>query len=148
MCTACRPPGLLAKMASTADAVSDGRITLGLGAGWHFEEYRAFGYPFDHRFERFEETLRIIAPLVRGETVTFDGSYHRADEAVLMPLGRSIPILIAAFRPRMLRLTARYADAWNTPGTGCRTTSSVGRSITWTLRSRQKAAIPRRCAEP
>jgi alkanesulfonate monooxygenase SsuD/methylene tetrahydromethanopterin reductase-like flavin-dependent oxidoreductase (luciferase family) len=101
-------------MAATADSVSGGRITLGLGAGWHFEEYRAFGYPFDHRFERFEETLRIIAPLVRGETVTFDGSYHRADEAVLMPLGGSIPILIAAFRPRMLRLTARYADAWNT----------------------------------
>jgi alkanesulfonate monooxygenase SsuD/methylene tetrahydromethanopterin reductase-like flavin-dependent oxidoreductase (luciferase family) len=94
--------------------VSGGRITLGLGAGWHFEEYRAFGYPFDRRFERFEETLRIIAPLVRGDTVTFDGTYHRADEAVLMPLGRSIPILIAAFRPRMLRLTARYADAWNT----------------------------------
>jgi alkanesulfonate monooxygenase SsuD/methylene tetrahydromethanopterin reductase-like flavin-dependent oxidoreductase (luciferase family) len=42
-------------------------------------------YPFDHRFERFEETLRIIAPLVRGDTVTFDGTYHRADEAVLMP---------------------------------------------------------------
>jgi len=78
MCTAYRPPGLLAKMAATADSVSGGRITLGLGAGWHFEEYRAFGYPFDHRFERFEETLRIIAPLVRGETVTFDGSYHRA----------------------------------------------------------------------
>ena len=114
MCTAYRPPGLLAKMAATADAVSGGRITLGLGAGWHFEEYRAFGYPFDHRFERFEETLRIIAPLVRGDTVTFEGTYHRADEAVLMPLGRSIPVLIAAFRPRMLRLTARYADAWNT----------------------------------
>jgi alkanesulfonate monooxygenase SsuD/methylene tetrahydromethanopterin reductase-like flavin-dependent oxidoreductase (luciferase family) len=114
MCTAYRPPGLLAKMAATADAVSGGRITLGLGAGWHFEEYRAFGYPFDHRFERFEETLRIIAPLVRGEIVTFDGSYHCADEAVLMPLGRPIPILIAAFGPRMLALTARYADAWNT----------------------------------
>ena len=114
MCTAYRPPALLAKMAATADAVSGGRITLGLGAGWHFEEYRAFGYPFDHRFERFEETLRIIAPLVRGDTVTFDGTYHRSDEAVLMPLGRSIPILIAAFRPGMLRLTARHADAWNT----------------------------------
>jgi alkanesulfonate monooxygenase SsuD/methylene tetrahydromethanopterin reductase-like flavin-dependent oxidoreductase (luciferase family) len=114
MCTAYRPPGLLAKMAATADAVSGGRITLGLGAGWHVEEYRAFGYPFDHLVERFEETLRIIVPLVRGETVSFEGTYHRADEAVLMPLERSIPILIAAFGSRMLRLAARYADAWNT----------------------------------
>jgi alkanesulfonate monooxygenase SsuD/methylene tetrahydromethanopterin reductase-like flavin-dependent oxidoreductase (luciferase family) len=114
MCTAYRPPGLLAKMAVTADAVSGGRITLGVGAGWHVEEYRAFGYPFDNRVERFEETLRIIAPLVRGESVTFDGLYHSADEAVLMPFERRIPLLVAAFRPRMLRLTARYADAWNT----------------------------------
>jgi alkanesulfonate monooxygenase SsuD/methylene tetrahydromethanopterin reductase-like flavin-dependent oxidoreductase (luciferase family) len=114
MCTAYRPPGLLAKMAATADAVSGGRITLGLGAGWHFEEYRAFGYPFDHRVDRFEETLEIIAPLVRGETVRFDGTYHHAEGAELIPFARPIPILIAAFGPRMLRLTARFADAWNT----------------------------------
>jgi alkanesulfonate monooxygenase SsuD/methylene tetrahydromethanopterin reductase-like flavin-dependent oxidoreductase (luciferase family) len=114
MCAAYRPPGLLAKMAATADAVSGARITLGLGAGWHFEEYRAFGYPFDRRVERFEESLRVIVPLVRGETVTFHGEYHSAEDAVLMPLQRSIPILIAAFGSRMLRLTARYADAWNT----------------------------------
>jgi alkanesulfonate monooxygenase SsuD/methylene tetrahydromethanopterin reductase-like flavin-dependent oxidoreductase (luciferase family) len=113
-CTAYRPPGLLAKMAATADAVSGGRITLGLGAGWHGEEYRAFGYPFDHRVERFEEALRIIVPLVRGERVTLDGAYHGAEDAELLPLGRSIPVLIAAFGRRMLRLTARYADAWNT----------------------------------
>jgi alkanesulfonate monooxygenase SsuD/methylene tetrahydromethanopterin reductase-like flavin-dependent oxidoreductase (luciferase family) len=114
LCTAYRPPGLLAKMAVTADAVSGGRLTLGIGAGWHFEEYRAFGYPFDHRVERFEETLKIIAPLVRGETASLDGTYHRAEEAVLMPFERRIPILVAAFGPRMLRLTARLADAWNT----------------------------------
>jgi alkanesulfonate monooxygenase SsuD/methylene tetrahydromethanopterin reductase-like flavin-dependent oxidoreductase (luciferase family) len=114
MCTAYRPPGLLAKMAATADAVSGGRLTLGVGAGWHFEEYRAFGYPFDDRVGRFEETLKIIAPLVRGATVTFEGRYHSADDALLMPFERRIPLLVAAFRPRMLRLAARYADAWNT----------------------------------
>jgi alkanesulfonate monooxygenase SsuD/methylene tetrahydromethanopterin reductase-like flavin-dependent oxidoreductase (luciferase family) len=113
MCTAYRPPGMLAKMAVTADAVSGGRLTLGVGAGWHTEEYGAFGYPFDDRVGRFEEVIAIIAPLLRGETVTVDGRYHSVDGAVLMPFDRRIPILIAAFRPRMLRLTARYADAWN-----------------------------------
>jgi alkanesulfonate monooxygenase SsuD/methylene tetrahydromethanopterin reductase-like flavin-dependent oxidoreductase (luciferase family) len=114
MCTAYRPPGMLAKMAATADAVSGARLILGLGAGWHTEEYDAFGYPFDHRVDRFEETLEIIAPLVRGESVTFEGTYHRAQDAALMPLERRIPILIAAFGERMLRLTARFADVWNT----------------------------------
>jgi alkanesulfonate monooxygenase SsuD/methylene tetrahydromethanopterin reductase-like flavin-dependent oxidoreductase (luciferase family) len=114
MCTAYRPPGMLAKMAASADAVSGGRLTLGIGAGWHSEEYRAFGYPFDDRVGRFEETLKIIAPLLRGESVSFSGRYHQANQAVLMPFERPIPLLVAAFRPRMLRLTARYADAWNT----------------------------------
>jgi alkanesulfonate monooxygenase SsuD/methylene tetrahydromethanopterin reductase-like flavin-dependent oxidoreductase (luciferase family) len=114
MCASYRPPGLLAKMAASADAVSGGRVTLGVGAGWHDEEYRAFGYPFDHLADRFEESMRIIAPLVRGETVTFAGRYHSVEDAVLMPLDRRIPILIAAKGPRMLRLTARYAEAWNT----------------------------------
>ena len=113
-CTAYRPPALLAKMAVTADAVSGGRLTLGVGAGWHFEEYRAFGYPFENRAGRFEESMTIIAPLVRGETVTFAGRYHAVDGAVLLPFERRIPILIAAKGPRMLRLTARFADAWNT----------------------------------
>jgi alkanesulfonate monooxygenase SsuD/methylene tetrahydromethanopterin reductase-like flavin-dependent oxidoreductase (luciferase family) len=113
-CTAYRPPAMLAKMAVTADAVSGGRLTLGVGAGWHAEEYEAFGYPFDDRVGRFEEAMAIVVPLVRGETVTFDGRYHAVDGAVLMPFERRVPILIAAFGPRMLRLTARYADAWNT----------------------------------
>jgi alkanesulfonate monooxygenase SsuD/methylene tetrahydromethanopterin reductase-like flavin-dependent oxidoreductase (luciferase family) len=114
MCTAYRPPGMLAKMAAGADAVSGGRLILGLGAGWHDEEYAAFGYPFDHRAGRFEESMAIIAPLVRGESVRFHGRYHSVDGAELLPFDRRIPILIAARGPRMLRLTARYADAWNT----------------------------------
>jgi probable F420-dependent oxidoreductase len=115
MCTAYRNPGLLAKMAATADAVSGGRLTLGLGAGWHDSEYQAFGYPFDHRVSRFEEALRIIAPLVRGESVTSSGAYYRADDGVLLPTPkRPIPILVGGNGPRILRLTARYADGWNT----------------------------------
>ncbi len=115
MCASFRNPALLAKMAATADAVSGGRLILGLGAGWHDPEFEAFGYPVDHRVGRLEEALQIIHPLVRGERVTFTGRYHHARDAVLLPApDRPIPILVAAKGPRMLRLTARHADAWNT----------------------------------
>ena len=115
LCSSFRDPSLVAKMAATADEVSGGRLILGLGAGWHDAEYDAFGFPKDHRVERFEEALRIIRPLLRGETVTFEGEYVTARDAVLEPPpSRDIPILVAAFGPRMLRLTARHADAWNT----------------------------------
>jgi alkanesulfonate monooxygenase SsuD/methylene tetrahydromethanopterin reductase-like flavin-dependent oxidoreductase (luciferase family) len=116
LATSFRPAGLLAKMAVTADDVAGGRLILGLGCGWHEPEYRAFGYPFDHRVGRFEEALQILVPLVRGERVTFEGPWNRVDDAVLLPPPSrpSMPILIAAKGERMLRLTARHADAWQT----------------------------------
>ena len=115
LCSSFRSPSLVAKMAVTADEVSGGRLILGLGAGWHDAEYDAFGFPKDRRVDRFEEALRIVVPLLRGETVTFDGAYFSARDAVLEPPpSRRIPVLVAAFGPRMLRLTARHADAWNT----------------------------------
>jgi probable F420-dependent oxidoreductase len=116
-CTSFRNPGLLAKMATTLDEVSGGRSVLGLGAGWHEPEYAAFGYPFDHRVGRFEEAVQVIVPLLRGETVSFSGQYVQIQQARLLPRGPSPkgpPILIAGKGPRMLRLTATYADAWNT----------------------------------
>src|SRR5688572_1561297 len=116
LATSFRPPGLTAKMAAVADEVSGGRIILGLGCGWHEPEYRAFGYPFDHRVGRFEEALRIIVPLLRGERVTVHGVWSKAEDAVLLPPPRraDLPILVAAKGDRMLRLTARHADAWQT----------------------------------
>ena len=116
LATSFRPAGLLAKMAVTADDVAGGRLILGLGCGWHEPEYRAFGYPFDHRVGRFEEALQILVPLIRGERVTFEGPWNRVEDAVLLPPPRrpSMPILIAAKGERMLRLTARHADAWQT----------------------------------
>jgi alkanesulfonate monooxygenase SsuD/methylene tetrahydromethanopterin reductase-like flavin-dependent oxidoreductase (luciferase family) len=114
-CTSFRHPALLAKMATTADTISRGRLILGLGAGWYDPEYTAFGYPTDHRVGRFEEAISIIGPLVRGEHVTMAGTYYQVRGAVLRPPPeRPIPILVAAKGGRMLRLTARYADAWNT----------------------------------
>jgi alkanesulfonate monooxygenase SsuD/methylene tetrahydromethanopterin reductase-like flavin-dependent oxidoreductase (luciferase family) len=115
LCSSFRHPSTVAKMAATADEVSGGRLILGLGAGWHDAEYDAFGFAKDHRVDRFEEALGIVVPLLRGETVTFDGRYFTTRDAVLEPPpSRDIPVLVAAFGPRMLRLTARHADAWNT----------------------------------
>src|SRR5687768_18298009 len=80
-----RNPALTAKMAAELDEVSGGRLILGLGCGWHEPEFTAFGYPFDHRVSRFAEGLEIIIPLLRGKTVTFEGRYHRATHAELVP---------------------------------------------------------------
>lgn len=116
-CTSFRPPALLAKMADTLDEISGGRFILGLGAGWHQPEYEAFGYPFDHLASRFEEALQIIVPLLREGHVDFQGNYYQVHNCVLRPRGPSHagpPILIGAHRPRMMRLAAQYAGAWNT----------------------------------
>ena len=116
-CTSFRNPALLAKMADALDEISDGRFILGLGAGWHQPEYDAFGYPFDHRAARFEEALKIIVPLLREGHVDFKGEYYEARDCELRPRGPSRngpPIWIGARQPRMLRLVAQYADAWNT----------------------------------
>jgi alkanesulfonate monooxygenase SsuD/methylene tetrahydromethanopterin reductase-like flavin-dependent oxidoreductase (luciferase family) len=116
-CTAFRNPALIAKIATAMDEVSEGRFTLGLGAGWNEVEFRAFGLPFDQRVARFEEALQIIVPLLRGGHVDFGGAHYRAPDCANLPRGPSPhgpPILVGAFGPRMLRLAARYAEAVNT----------------------------------
>ena len=115
-CTGYRNPALLAKMATTVDEISGGRLVLGLGAGWAESEFRALGFPFDHRVGRFEEAIQIIAGLLRGGRVDFEGAFHAALDCELRPLGHrphGLPIMVGASGPRMLGLTARYADAWN-----------------------------------
>ena len=116
LATPFRPPAWLAKAAATADAIAGGRLILGLGAGWHEPEFTAFGYPFDHRVGRFEEALDVILPLLGGERVTYHGRWTHVEDCVLLPPPPRphTPILIAAKGDRMLRLTARRADAWNT----------------------------------
>jgi alkanesulfonate monooxygenase SsuD/methylene tetrahydromethanopterin reductase-like flavin-dependent oxidoreductase (luciferase family) len=121
VCTQFRNPALLAKMADTLDEVCRGRLILGLGAGWHEPEFKAFGYPSDHLVGRFEEALQIICPLLRTGRVDFAGKYYQAPDCELAPRGprpTGLPILIAGENPRMLRLTARYADMWNTAWLG------------------------------
>lgn len=111
-----RNPAVLAKMAVTVDEVSDGRLLLGIGAGWNEPEFDAFGIPFDHLVSRFEEALAILLPLLRSGRADFAGRFHRAHGAELQPRGPRAsgpPILIAGRGPRMLRLVAEHADAWN-----------------------------------
>ena len=117
-CTGYRNPALQAKIAETVDEISRGRLILGLGAGDFESEHRAFGYQWDNRVSRFEESLQIIRALLRGETVSVDGEYYAVEECTIRPRGPrpgGIPIMIgsSAARPRMARLTAMYADIWN-----------------------------------
>jgi alkanesulfonate monooxygenase SsuD/methylene tetrahydromethanopterin reductase-like flavin-dependent oxidoreductase (luciferase family) len=116
VCAGFRNPALLAKMAETVDEISGGRLILGLGAGNHEPEFRAFGFPYDHRAGRFEEAIQIIHPLLRTGEADFTGRYSRAEQCVLRPRGPrpdGPPIMIGTTGERMLRLTARYADSWN-----------------------------------
>jgi alkanesulfonate monooxygenase SsuD/methylene tetrahydromethanopterin reductase-like flavin-dependent oxidoreductase (luciferase family) len=115
-CTAFRNPALIAKMADTIDEISGSRLILGLGAGYFEPEFRAFGYPFDRLVSRFEEALAIIAPLLKTGTVDFDGTFYTVRECELRPRGpraQGPSIMIGGTGPRILRLTAQYADLWN-----------------------------------
>lgn len=117
-CTSFHNPGSIAKMAEAIDSITRGNFVLGLGCGWHKPEYDMFGLPFDRRVDRFEESLHIISGLTRTGHAELEGRYYQARDAINLPRGPRCqeggpPILLGAKGPRMLRLTARYADAWN-----------------------------------
>jgi len=115
-CTNFHNPALLAKQAVTIDEISGGRFVLGLGAGWNETEFRAYGYPFDHRVDRFEEAFTIIRTLLHEGAVDFDGRFYQARDCELLPTGprpAGPPLLIGSNGPRMLRMTMPHADAWN-----------------------------------
>lgn len=117
LCNTFRNPAILAKMATALDEVSQGRLILGIGAGWNEPEYRAFGLPFDHRASRFEEAVQILRPLLRDGHVDFAGQYYQAVNCEDLPRGpraEGPPLLLGTEGPRLLKLAARYADMWNT----------------------------------
>jgi alkanesulfonate monooxygenase SsuD/methylene tetrahydromethanopterin reductase-like flavin-dependent oxidoreductase (luciferase family) len=102
-------------MADTLDEISGGRFTLGIGAGHHQPEYDAFGFPYDHRMGRFEESITIIHELVRGGRANYTGKFYWVRDCELRPRGPlagDIPILVGALSTsrRLLRLTAQFAD--------------------------------------
>jgi alkanesulfonate monooxygenase SsuD/methylene tetrahydromethanopterin reductase-like flavin-dependent oxidoreductase (luciferase family) len=115
-CTAFHNPAVLAKQAATIDEISGGRLILGLGAGWNETEFGAFGVPFDHRIDRFEEAFTIIRTLLQDGAIDFDGVYHQARDCELVPRGprpAGPPLMIGSNGPRMLRIAAPYVRAWN-----------------------------------
>ena len=114
-CTAFHPPGVLAKMAATVDEISQGRLILGLGAGWNRREFAAFDLAYDRRVSRFEEAFAIVRDLLAGETVRRQGEFHSADDVVLLPApARRIPLMVGSNGPRMLAATLPHVAAWNT----------------------------------
>lgn len=115
-CTNFHNPALLAKQAATIDEIGGGRFILGLGAGWNETEFRAFGYPFDHRIDRFEEAFTIIRTLLRDGAIDFDGRFYQARDCELLPRGpraEGPPLMIGSKGPRMLAMTIPHVDAWN-----------------------------------
>jgi F420-dependent oxidoreductase-like protein len=113
-----RNPTLLAKTVSTLDVISHGRAILGLGAGWFELEHEQLGFDFDtftERFEKLDEALQIIHPMLRDERPEFTGTWYRAHGAMNVPRYRdSIPIMLGGQGERKtFRLAARFADHMN-----------------------------------
>lgn len=121
LCQSFRNPALLAKMGATLQFLSGGRFLFGIGAGWHAEEYHAYGYAFPAagvRVQQLAEALQIIKALWTEAQTTFEGTYYRVKDAYCEPKPNPVPpIMVGAFGPKMLRLTARYADGWNVSST-------------------------------
>ncbi|MDH5224133.1 MAG: LLM class flavin-dependent oxidoreductase [Actinomycetota bacterium] len=114
-CTGFHAPAMLAKQATTVDEISGGRLVLALGAGWNEVEFGAFGFPFDRRASRFEESFGVIRRLIAGERVTFRGEHVRLDDAVLLPAPARRPrLMVGSTGPRVLAAALPHVDAWNT----------------------------------
>lgn len=117
LCQSFRNPALLAKMAATLHYLSQGRFILGIGAGWHEEEYRAYNYTYPTarvRTEQLEEILHIVKAMWTEKQVTFQGEHYAVNEAYCEPKpDPAPPIIIGGKGQRMLQLVARYADGWN-----------------------------------
>ncbi len=113
-----RNPAVLAKTVTALDHVSHGRATLGIGSGWFELEHDAYGIPFNtfsERFEKLEEALNIILPMLRGERPTLDGKHYKVTEAINSPGPVSkIPVMIGGSgEKKTLRMVAQYADESN-----------------------------------
>ena len=121
LCQSFRSPGLLAKMATTLDVISDGRLRFVIGAGWLEMEYTAFGYQFPspgRRVAELEDAVRICRGMfdAGSEPFSYEGRTASVQGAINTPApGRRIPIGVGGGGDRMLDLTARLADEWNSP---------------------------------
>lgn len=117
-----RHPALLAREAVTVDHVSNGRLELGLGAGWYEPEHSMFGLDFPERRElvdRFREAVELLDRYLRVDTSSYEGRYYQLRDATNRPAPLQQPrppLVLGAKGPRMLQIVARYADTWNASG--------------------------------
>lgn len=121
--TSVHHPALLAKRAATIDRLSGGRMVLGLGAGWQVNEHHAYGIelePPGKRVSRFEEAIQVVRSMLSPDQgfTTFHGACYDITQAPCdpKPVQSPLPLLVGTSSPRMLRITARHADEWNTWG--------------------------------
>jgi F420-dependent oxidoreductase-like protein len=122
-CNGYRNPALLAKMASTVDVLSHGRLNFGIGAGWYEHEYRAYGYEYPdvpERLRRLREAVQVILAMWTQEEAFFEGTYYQVRGAINQPKGVQkphIPLLIGGSGEKVtLKLVAQYGDACNVFG--------------------------------
>ncbi len=112
-----RSPAMLAKIAETIDEISGGRFIFGIGAGnTPDEDYQSFGFPTDFRYSRFEEAIEIIHSMLKNGRADHQGRFWSANNAEMVirgPRSEGPPIVVAAGKPRMIRLAARFGDEWN-----------------------------------
>src|SRR5262245_4424211 len=122
-CNSYRNPALLAKMASTVDVLSHGRLNFGIGDGWYEHEYRAFGYEYPEapeRLRQLREAVQVILAMWTQEEAVFEGKYYQVRGAINQPKGVQkphIPLLIGGSGEKVtLKLVAQYGDACNVSG--------------------------------
>lgn len=109
-------PAMMAKMAATIDQISNGRFIFGIGSGWNEPEYRGFGFPFDHRVDRFEESFAIIRELFATRESSFSGKYFQLDDCLLFPdlvQQGGPPLMIGSTGKRMLEIALPHVQMWN-----------------------------------
>jgi probable F420-dependent oxidoreductase len=119
--TSVHHPAVLANRAATIDRISDGRLVLGIGAGWQINEHHAYGIDLEApgtRVSRFEEAIQVIRSLLTEDRTDFHGDFYDITDAPSnpKPVQEPLPILVGTGSPRMLRITASHADEWNTWG--------------------------------
>ena len=119
--TSVHHPAVLANRAATIDHISDGRLVLGIGAGWQINEHQAYGIDLEApgtRVSRFDEAIQVMRSLLNEDRTDFHGDFYDITDAPAnpKPVQSPLPILVGTGSPRMLRITARHADQWNTWG--------------------------------
>ncbi len=119
--TSVHHPAVLANRAATIDRISNGRLVLGIGAGWQINEHEAYGIELEEpatRVSRFEEAIQVIRSLLTEDSTDFHGDFYDITDAPAnpKPVQSPLPILVGTGSPRMLRITATHADEWNTWG--------------------------------